>query len=206
MLKRTISRVAYSFVMADLLHYGHLRLLKTAKEQADYHICGLISDEACHIWQGMNISNYDERKGVLESLDCVDEIIKQETMDPTENLKAVHRRFPKATLVLVHGDDWKALPASEYIRQIGGSIIQPEYYSRLSRQNIVKKFAESWQEAGAENSHTLAVILPEEPDHNLPLKFIIAVSIKQGLNIKYFSSAAEAQAWLSGDGSGSFAG
>ena len=145
MLKRTISRVAYSFVMADLLHYGHLRLLKTAKEQADYHICGLISDEACHIWQGMNISNYDERKGVLESLDCVDEIIKQETMDPTENLKAVHRRFPKATLVLVHGDDWKALPASEYIRQIGGSIIQPEYYSRLSRQNIVKKFAESWQ-------------------------------------------------------------
>ena len=89
MLKRTISRVAYSFVMADLLHYGHLRLLKTAKEQADYHICGLISDEACHIWQGMNISNYDERKGVLESLDCVDEIIKQETMDPTENLKAV---------------------------------------------------------------------------------------------------------------------
>jgi phosphohistidine swiveling domain-containing protein len=64
-------------------------------------------------------------------------------MDPTENLKEVHRRFPEAKIILVHGDDWRALPASDYVRQIGGSIIQPEYYSRLSRQNIVKKFAQS---------------------------------------------------------------
>jgi cytidyltransferase-like protein len=135
--------VAYSFVMADLLHYGHIRLLKTAREKSDHHICGLISDESCHIWQGMNICNFDERKGVLESLDCVDEIVKQETMDPTENLKELHRRFPDAKIIMVHGDDWKALPASDYLQQIGGTIIQPEYYSELSRQNIIQKFRHS---------------------------------------------------------------
>ena len=143
MRKTKFPRVAYSFVMADLLHYGHIRLLKTAKEKSDYHICGLISDEACHIWQGMNISNYEERKGVLESLDCVDEIVLQETMDPTENLQEIHRRFPRAKIIMVHGNDWKALPASEYLQKIGGRIIQPEYYSRLSRQNIIKKFSET---------------------------------------------------------------
>jgi len=139
-------RIAYSFVMADLLHYGHIKLLKTARDNADHHICGLISDESCHLWQGINICNYEERRAVLESLDCVDEVMKQESMDPTENLKKIHARDPQARLILVHGDDWKALPASDYLRRIGGSIIQPEYYSQLSRRNIVKKFSQSLKE------------------------------------------------------------
>ena len=134
------NKVAYSFVIADLFHYGHLKLLKTAKENADYHICGLISDEVCHLWQGKNICNYGERKGVLESLDCVDEVIKQESMDPTENLKTIKKKYPDSKLIVVHGDDWKTLPCKEYIESNGGEIIQPEYYAQLSRDNIISKF------------------------------------------------------------------
>ncbi|MCC3145652.1 adenylyltransferase/cytidyltransferase family protein [Halanaerobium sp. Z-7514] len=135
-----ISKISYSFVIADLLHYGHVRLLKKAKEEADYHICGLISDEACHKWQGVNVSNYEERKKVLESLDCIDEVIKQDTMDPTSNLKLIHNNFPKAELIIVHGDDWRAIPGKEYVEKIGGRVVQPEYYSRLSRDKIIDKF------------------------------------------------------------------
>ena len=58
-MPKKYSTISYSFVIADLFHYGHLRLLKTAKENADYHICGIISDEVCHLWQGMNICNYE---------------------------------------------------------------------------------------------------------------------------------------------------
>ncbi len=68
-------RISYSFVIADLLHYGHVRLLKKAESLADYHICGLISDEACHKWQGINVSNFEERKKVLQSLNCIDGLI-----------------------------------------------------------------------------------------------------------------------------------
>lgn len=137
---KTVKRVSYSFVMADLLHYGHIKILKTASESADYHVCGLISDEACHLWQGINVCNYDERRAVLDSLDCVDEVLKQDTMDPTANLKLLRKRFPEAEIIVVHGDDWKTLPAREYIESIGGRIIQPEYYAQLSRSTIIEKF------------------------------------------------------------------
>ncbi|MFW5795047.1 MAG: adenylyltransferase/cytidyltransferase family protein, partial [Bacillota bacterium] len=135
-----ISKISYSFVIADLLHYGHVRLLKKAKEVSDYHICGLISDEACHKWQGISVSNFEERKNVLERLDCIDEIINQKSMDPTENLKLIHDNFPKAKLIVVHGDDWQSIPGKDYVKKIGGEVIQPEYYSKLSREKIIDKF------------------------------------------------------------------
>ncbi|MBN1671915.1 MAG: adenylyltransferase/cytidyltransferase family protein [Kiritimatiellae bacterium] len=133
-------RVAYSFVMADLLHYGHIRLLTTARENSDYHICGLISDEACHLWQGINVCNYDERRSVLEALVCVDEVMEQRSMDPSENLRAIRARFPDAQIIVVHGDDWKTMPGRACIESIGATIIQPEYYSQLSRNAIIAQF------------------------------------------------------------------
>jgi glutamine kinase len=142
MKRKRYKRVAYSFVIADLLHYGHLKILKTAKNHSDYHICGLISDESCHLWQGVNICNFEERKAVLMSLDCVDEIMLQNSMDPAENLKKIKKRYTNSELIVVHGDDWKTMPAREYIETIGGKIIQPEYYSKLSRDSIISKFKE----------------------------------------------------------------
>ncbi|MFC2061369.1 PEP-utilizing enzyme [Elusimicrobiota bacterium] len=135
--------IAYTFVMADLFHFGHLQLLKAAKENADYHICGVISDEACHIWWGNNICNYEERKAVIESIDFVDEVMRQDTMNPIDNIKAIKDKYPRARIVVVHGDDWRTVPGREYIESIGGKIIQPEYYSQLSRDAIIKKIKHS---------------------------------------------------------------
>jgi cytidyltransferase-like protein len=141
MSKDTQSKIiTYSFVIADLFHYGHLKLLKTAKEKGDYHICGLITDEVCHAWQGSQICNFDERKAVLESLNCVDEVISQGSMDPTENLKKIYQRFPRAKIVLIHGNNWKEIPGSDFINEIGGEIFLPEYYAKLSRDQIVGQF------------------------------------------------------------------
>jgi len=134
-------KIAYSFVMADLLHYGHLKLLKAAKESADYHICGIISDEACHLWQGANICNYEEREAVVDNLSCVDEVVKQDSIDPTENLKILRKRFPDSQIIVIHGSDWNTMPGKEYIESIGGKIIQPKYYKKLSRSTIIEKFA-----------------------------------------------------------------
>ena len=141
-MKKNVKAVSYSFVIADLFHYGHLNLLRTAKENSDYHICGLISDEVAHLWQGVHVCNYYEREEVLKSLDCVDEVIKQNSMDPTENLEQIRRDFPNAKIILVHGDDWKQIPGSDFIKSIGGEVILPEYYKRLSRDEIVKNFQE----------------------------------------------------------------
>ena len=45
-------KISYSFVIADLFHYGHLRVLEKAKNMSDYHICGVLSDKVCSEWQG----------------------------------------------------------------------------------------------------------------------------------------------------------
>ena len=35
-------RICYTFLIGDLFHYGHLKLLQQAKQVSDYHICGVV--------------------------------------------------------------------------------------------------------------------------------------------------------------------
>ena len=40
--KEKIKTIVYTFVVADLFHYGHLKILEKANELGDCHICGVI--------------------------------------------------------------------------------------------------------------------------------------------------------------------
>lgn len=131
--------IAYSFGMIDFLHYGHIRALKKAKADSDIHFFGLVSDEAMDAWQGTRLSEYDERKSVLEQLKCVDEIILQRNFDPMENLKLIHERYPNAKLILYHGDDWNLMPALDYLKSVGGDVVFTEYYTKLSPEKILSR-------------------------------------------------------------------
>ena len=86
--------VSYTFVGIDIFHYGHLLLLKKAKELSDIHICGLLSDEVCLKWNGNLVMKYKERLKILEDLKCVDKVIMEDKTDPTENLKLIHKLYP----------------------------------------------------------------------------------------------------------------
>ena len=86
--KRTI---AYTRASADIFHYGHLKLFKKAKRVSDYHICGLYSDDLCKKWNGSIIMNFRERSSVVKELNCVDEVLEQPSLDPTDNIKKIHK-------------------------------------------------------------------------------------------------------------------
>ncbi len=58
--------IAYSFLIADLIHFGHTNMLKTGRKFADYHICGVISDEVVEKWISPKICNYKERVGYVQ--------------------------------------------------------------------------------------------------------------------------------------------
>lgn len=79
---KKIERIAYSFLIGDLLHFGHIKMLESAKEKADYHICGVISDNVVKKWINPLICSYKERKAVVEKISYVDEVIIQNSMDP----------------------------------------------------------------------------------------------------------------------------
>jgi len=81
--------------------------------------------------------NFKERLTILDELNCVDEVVEQASLDPTENLKILHNRFPKAKLILFQGhQNWVGLPGTDYIESIDGEIYKPEYYSRITRSSI----------------------------------------------------------------------
>jgi glycerol-3-phosphate cytidylyltransferase len=66
----------------DLLHYGHIHLLRKAKEQGDYLIVALADDE--FVERAVNIEcyfNYEERKQLLEAIRYVDLVIPEKTLN-----------------------------------------------------------------------------------------------------------------------------
>lgn len=66
----------------DLLHYGHVRLLKRARELGDYLIVGLSTDEFNEFQKHKeSYNNYAERKFILEAIRYVDEVIPEEDWD-----------------------------------------------------------------------------------------------------------------------------
>ena len=139
--KEKINSIVYTPVAADLFHYGHLRLLQKANELGDFHICGVVTDEALQSYRGIPIANLKERKSIISDLRCVDMIMVQERLDPTENLKKIHEQFSSAKIILVYGSNWKDIPGAEYIRKINGKIVQPPFYDKLSTKNIIKKIS-----------------------------------------------------------------
>ena len=87
----------------DLLHYGHINLLKRAKQQGDYLIVALSTDE--FNWnskQKKSYFTYEVRKEMLEAIRYVDMVI------PEENWEQKKTDVEKYDIdVFVMGNDWE---------------------------------------------------------------------------------------------------
>ena len=132
-------KISYSFGILDLIHAGHIQALAEGKKDADLHIFGLVKDDAVIEWNGNLVSTYDERKKTLESIKYIDEILPQETFDPTNNLKKIHEQYPDAEITLLRGSDWKFLPAEDFLKSINGKIKIIPYYNKLSPEKILEQ-------------------------------------------------------------------
>ncbi|MFH1770962.1 MAG: adenylyltransferase/cytidyltransferase family protein [archaeon] len=137
--KEKIKTIVYSFTTADLFHYGQLKMLEEANNMGDFHICGVLTNEAIKTYKDEPVASLKERSAIVSSLRCVDMVMTQESKNPTDNLKKIHEQFKDAKIILVHGTDWKKVPGSEFVKKIGGKVVQPEFYEKLSTDNIVKK-------------------------------------------------------------------
>jgi len=96
-MKRVITYGTY-----DLLHYGHINLLKRAKEMGEYLIVALSTDE--FNWNGKAKKcyfSYAERKKLLESIRYVDLVIPEESWE--QKISDI-QLYQIDTFVM--GDDW----------------------------------------------------------------------------------------------------
>jgi phosphoenolpyruvate phosphomutase / 2-hydroxyethylphosphonate cytidylyltransferase len=137
--KEKIKKIVYSTIVGDLFHYGHLQHLEKANSLGDFHICSVLTDNATLEYREKPVANFEERKAIISNLRCVDMVLSQNTLDPTENLKKIHEEFQGAEIMLVHGDNWEKIPGEDYIKKINGKLIKLPYYKRLSDKHVETK-------------------------------------------------------------------
>ena len=86
----------------DLLHYGHINLLRRARALGDYLIVALSSDSFNEKKGKKCFFPFEERKKLLESIRYVDLVIPEESWEQKESDARLYK-----TDILVMGDDWR---------------------------------------------------------------------------------------------------
>jgi glycerol-3-phosphate cytidylyltransferase len=86
----------------DLLHYGHINLLRRAKQLGDYLIVALSTDDFNRLKGKECYFSYEERKNLLESIRYVDLVIPETCWEQKSSDIALYQ-----VDTFVMGDDWK---------------------------------------------------------------------------------------------------
>lgn len=98
-------KIGYTSGVFDMFHIGHLNILRKAKEQCDYLIVGVSTDEVVESYKHhLPIIPFEDRKAIVESIKYVDEVVVQDTMNKMNMWEKLH--FD----VMFHGDEWKGTP------------------------------------------------------------------------------------------------
>ena len=94
----------------DLLHVGHINLIRRAKEMGDYLIVGLSTDEFNEMKNKQASQSYENRKIILESIKYIDEVIAERTWEQRiDDIK----KYDIDLFVI--GDDWEG--KFDYLRE-----------------------------------------------------------------------------------------
>lgn len=135
-----IMRRVITYGTFDLLHYGHINLLKRAKALGDYLIVCLSTDEFnLKEKQKKCYFTYEQRKALLEAIRYVDLVIPEKNWE--QKKKDVHE-YHIDTFVI--GDDWNG--AFDYLKEEGCEVIYLPRTPEISITQIKAELKNSIQE------------------------------------------------------------
>ena len=132
----------YVAMSADLIHPGHINILKIARDYADSIdgevVVGLLTDAAIASYKRVPYMTYDQRKAVIENLRYIDRVIPQTSLSYEENIRALRPRY------VIHGDDWKSGAQAktrknvlDTLQDLGyGELIEPAYTEGISSTQL----------------------------------------------------------------------
>lgn len=132
----------YVGMSADLLHHGHLNILKTARELGEVTV-GLLTDKAIASYKRLPFLSFDERRAIVENIKGVVRVVPQETLDYVPNLRLLKPDF------VVHGSDWRTGPQQQTRQRVidaiaewGGQLVEPEYTAGISSTKLINAMKE----------------------------------------------------------------
>ena len=131
-------RVGNTTGVFDMFHIGHLNILRRAKEQCEYLIVGVSTDELVKEYKNKTpIIPFEERAEIVQSIDCVDRVMAQENRDKYEAWREL--KFD----VMFVGDDWKGKPlfmkVEEEFKKVGVDVVYFPYTKDTSSTILREK-------------------------------------------------------------------
>lgn len=137
-----MSKTVYVGMSADLVHPGHLNVIKKAAELGEVTV-GLLTDRAIASYKRLPYMTFEQRKAVVESLKGVSRVVPQETLDYVPNLRTYKPDY------VVHGDDWREgvqrkvrERVIETLAEWGGELVEVPYTEGISSTQLNKALKE----------------------------------------------------------------
>jgi len=135
-------KTVYVAMSADLIHPGHLNILRVASQYGEV-IVGVLTDAAIASYKRLPYMTYEQRSEVVSQLKGVARVVPQETLDYVPNLRALRPDF------VVHGDDWRhgvqqltRQRVIDALREWGGELIEPSYTEGISSTQLNRAIRE----------------------------------------------------------------
>ena len=131
-----MSKKVYVSLIADLIHAGHINILKEASKLGEVTV-GLLTLQACGELNDIPYLEYDNRKEVLENLSMIAQVIPQESASYKKNLEILKPDF------VVHGDDWLHSNQRKYREEVietlkawNGELVEVSYSNNINDLHI----------------------------------------------------------------------
>ncbi|MGN7726630.1 phosphoenolpyruvate mutase [Luteimonas sp. 22616] len=131
-----MSKRVYIGMSADLIHPGHLNIIRRGAELGEVTI-GLLTDEAIASYKRVPFMSFEQRREVIEAIKGVVEVVPQATLDYVPNLQRLRPDF------VVHGDDWREgvqrqtrQKVIEALSEWGGKLVEVEYTQGISSTGL----------------------------------------------------------------------
>ena len=98
-LKTVENRTVYMCFASDIIHGGHIKIIRRAQRLGKL-VIGVLSDEAVASYKRFPLVPEAERMRLFENIAGVSKVVEQRTLSYRENLEKYHPD------IVVHGDDW----------------------------------------------------------------------------------------------------
>ncbi|MBI2089977.1 MAG: D-glycero-beta-D-manno-heptose 1-phosphate adenylyltransferase [Deltaproteobacteria bacterium] len=130
-------KVVFTNGCFDLLHRGHLHLLREAKKLGDLLVVGLNSDSSVKAIKGPNrpILPESDRAELIAALEMVDYVVLFSDPDPHRLIQELRPD------VLVKGGDWakEAVVGADIVESTGGTVAVVPYLGGYSTTEIIER-------------------------------------------------------------------
>jgi len=134
--------VGYAYVVADLIHIGHLKHLQACKGLCDKLVVGVLTDGATMERKVKPIISFGERLEMVKALSCVDMAVKQEDYSPLPNVAQLE---PNILFESTSHKKEDFANAKKILSKYGGRVITMPYYAGQSSTSIKNKILKVWK-------------------------------------------------------------